>query len=230
YGSDEAAEVRCEDVRAEGICHRFTVAFPDGSRVQATVSVPGVHNVVNATGVMAALWALGLDTAAAASALGRFTGVRRRFERVGEVDGVIVVDDYAHHPTEVRATLRAARDAGFPRIWAVFQPHRYSRTRALGGDFGASFGEADRIVLMDVYGAGEAPVPGVSGKTILDELLLRHPHAPVAYFPHRADIERYLVDRLRPGDLVMTMGAGDVTTIGGELVRALEVAREDVPR
>jgi len=221
YGRSNGAEVRCDAIERDGLGHRFSVILPDGQVLEARLAVPGVHNIVNATGVVAAVWALGLDARAAAEALQRFSGVRRRFDRVGEVGGVHVVDDYAHHPTEVRATLQAARDAGFERIWAVFQPHRYSRTRALGADFGAAFDLADRIVLMDVYGAGEVPVPGVSGKTVLDELLLHDSRAQVAYFPHRADIESYIADRVRPGDLVMTMGAGDVTTIGGDLVRAL---------
>lgn len=186
------------------------------------VGIPGLHNVVNATGVLAVAWTLGLDTSRAAAALGRFSGVRRRFDRIGEVDGVIVVDDYAHHPTEVKATLAGARAAGFERVWAVFQPHRYSRTDALGADFGSAFGDADHVVLMDVYSAGEAPIPGVSGKTVLDALLLHEPRTQAAYFPHRGDIEGYIADRVRPGDLVLTMGAGDVTTMGSEFVRALE--------
>lgn len=225
YGMSAEADVRCDGLRPVGGGHEFEVRVPGGAPVAASVAVPGAHNVVNATGVIAAVWALGLDVPAAAAALAGFSGVRRRFERVGEVQGVIVVDDYAHHPTEVRATLQAARAAGHERIWVVFQPHRYSRTRLLAEDFGAAFGEADRVVLMDVYGAGEVPVPGVSGKTLLDAILLHDRRAQVAYFPHRTDIEGYVVPRVRPGDLVMTMGAGDVTTIGGELVRALDAVR-----
>jgi UDP-N-acetylmuramate--alanine ligase len=148
--------------------------------------------------------------------------VKRRFEKVGEVAGVTVVDDYAHHPTEVRATLRGARGAGFGRVWVVFQPHRYTRTAALRAEFGDSFADADRHVLMDVYSAGEAPVPGVSGKTVLDAVLYSAPRTQAAYFPHRADVAGYVADRVRPGDLVMTMGAGDVTTMGAEIVRALD--------
>jgi UDP-N-acetylmuramate--alanine ligase len=151
--------------------------------------------------------------------------VKRRFENVGQVDGVAVVDDYAHHPTEVTATLKAAREAGFSRVWVVFQPHRYTRTAALGREFGDAFTSADRVVLMDVYSAGETPLPGVSGKTVLDSMLLKHPRTQAAYFPHRADIAGYLADRTRAGDLVMTMGAGDVTTMGPEIVRALEERR-----
>ncbi|MBN1193591.1 MAG: UDP-N-acetylmuramate--L-alanine ligase [Coriobacteriia bacterium] len=221
YGRSEDADVRCTGVKGAGVSQRFVVRFPDGGEVAVGIGVPGEHNVLNATGVLAAAWCLGLDTAGAAEALGRFGGVRRRFDRVGEVGGVTVVDDYAHHPTEVRATLAGARGAGFRRIWAVFQPHRYSRTAALGADFGDAFGDADHVVLMDVYSAGEAPIPGVSGKSVLDALLSSCPRAQAAYFPHRGDIREYVAERVRPGDLVMTMGAGDVTTIAGEVVHAL---------
>lgn len=221
YGVAGSADVRCSAIEPRGAGHRFTVSFPDGSLLETAVSVPGVHNVVNATGVLAAIWSLGLDVAAAALALGRFTGVRRRFDRVGEVAGITVVDDYAHHPTEVRATLAGARAAGYERICVIFQPHRYSRTASLGADFGASFGDADRVVLMDVYSAGEAPIPGVSGKSVLDALLRADARSQAAYFPHRADISGYIAERTRPGDLVITMGAGDVTTLGGDLLRAI---------
>lgn len=221
YGLCAGADVGCRDLERVGRGHRFAVSFPDGSSVDVTISVPGTHMVVNATGVLAAVWSLGLDVAGAAAALGRFGGVRRRFDHVGEVGGITVVDDYAHHPTEVKATLAGARAAGFERIWVIFQPHRYSRTEALSEDFGSAFADADRVVLMDVYSAGETPIPGVSGKTVLDALLSADERAQAAYFPHRVDIEGYVTDRARAGDLVMTMGAGDVTTIGPELVRAL---------
>jgi len=157
----------------------------------------------------------------AASALATFTGVRRRFDLVGEVAGVTVVDDYAHHPTEIGATVGAASELGYSRVWALFQPHRYSRTQAFAREFGDAFGSADRVVLMDVYSAGEAPIPGVGGRTVLESLLGRHPRSQAAYLPHRADIVPYLVKRLAPGDLVMTLGAGDVTSIGPQLVTAL---------
>ncbi|MRS12505.1 MAG: UDP-N-acetylmuramate--L-alanine ligase [Actinobacteria bacterium] len=223
YGMAETADVRCSGLTHDGIGHAFSVSFPDCVAVRVRIAIPGEHMVRNATGVLAAVWSLGLDVERAAAALGSFSGVRRRFDTVGEVAGVRVVDDYAHHPTEVRATLAGAREAGFDRIWAVFQPHRYSRTEALGAEFGGAFGDADRIVLMDVYSAGEAPIPGISGKTILDALLHCDARAQVAYFPHRGDVEGYVTERVRPGDLVMTMGAGDVTTIGPELLRALVV-------
>lgn len=228
YGRAEDCDVRCHSLEPSGRGHRFAVTLPDGATLGVTVRVPGEHNVLNATAVLAVAWSLGLDVALAADVLQRFEGVRRRFESVGAVGGVMVVDDYAHHPTEVKATLAGARAAGFDRITVVFQPHRYSRTAALGADFGASFCDADRIVLMDVYGAGETPVPGVTGKTVLDALLQHQPKAQAAYFPHRGDIEAYVASRVRPGELVMTMGAGDVTTIGPDLVRALS-ARFETP-
>lgn len=222
YGESADADVRWRDARSAGLGHTFTVEFPDGRSVTSAVSVPGVHNVTNATGVLAAAWALGLDVGQVAGAVPAFSGVRRRFDHIGEVDGVLVVDDYAHHPTEVRATLAAARSVDRDRVWVVFQPHRYSRTAFLAREFGAAFHDADRLVLMDVYSAGEPPIPGVSGKTVLDEVLLDDAHAQVAYFPHRAAIGAYVADRARPGDIVITMGAGDVTTMGPEIVRALE--------
>lgn len=225
YGSCLDASARYEVLEPAGLGSRFAVRFDDGTTCTAVLHVPGLHNVANATGVLAAIWALGMDVEAAAEALGSFRGVRRRFDRVGEAAGVTVVDDYAHHPTEVKATLDAAKDAGFDRVWAVFQPHRYSRTRSLRAQFSEAFDRADRLVLMDVYSAGERPIPGVSGKTLLDEVLSARPRAQVAYFPHREDIEAYIAERVRPGDLVMTMGAGDVTTLGPGLLRAVAQRR-----
>jgi UDP-N-acetylmuramate--alanine ligase len=225
YGRAESADVRLVSASPDGVATVFSVVTSDGVEVVGRVAVPGGHMALNATAVLAAVWALGLDVEAASEALGAFTGVKRRFERVGEVAGVAVVDDYAHHPTEVAATLKAARESGFSRIWVVFQPHRYTRTAALGSAFGDAFTSADRVVLMDVYSAGETPLPGVSGKTVLDSMLLRHPRTRAAYFPHRGDVPAYLADRARDGDLVMTMGAGDVTAMGPEIVRALEERR-----
>jgi len=222
YGFDSGCDVRCEVDRREGMGYRFTAHLPNGSSVEASTVVPGLHMVCNATAALAVAVVLGVDMASAAVALGSFTGVRRRFDLVGEVGGVTVVDDYAHHPTELKATIGAARDLGFERVWALFQPHRYTRTQAFAHDFGGAFSAADRVVLMDVYSAGEAPIPGIGGRTVLESTLRQHPRTQAAYLPHRADIVPYLVDRVRSGDLVMTMGAGDVTALGPEIVSALE--------
>ena len=183
--------------------------------------VPGVHNVSNALAAAAAASALGVPLAEIAKGLEKYRGVERRFQVRGTVGGVTVVDDYAHHPTEVKATLAAARPGPWKRVVAIFQPHRYSRTAALAAAFGPSFMDADRIVLMDVYGAGEQPVPGVSGKVLADSVTESLPGRPVAYFPHRAELIGYLVGSARPGDLILTLGAGDVTTVGEELLQRL---------
>ncbi len=221
YGRAESADVRITGYEATAAGGAFTVVFPDGTRVACSVRTPGAHMALNATGVLAAAWALGVDLEEAVRGIASFSGVKRRFEHVGEVDGVSIVDDYAHHPTEVRATLAAARAVEAHARWVVFQPHRYSRTAAFARDFGAAFDDADRVVILDVYSAGEAPVPGVSGKTVADAILQHRPRTRLAYFPHRGDVARYVADRVRPGDLVMTMGAGDVTAMGPEIVRAL---------
>jgi UDP-N-acetylmuramate--alanine ligase len=221
YGRSRAAEVRMTGYEARGGGTGFTVSFPGGLEIAASTAVPGEHMALNATGVLAAIWALGLDPGLAAAGIAAFGGVKRRFEPVGEHGGVRVIDDYAHHPTEVRATLAAAKSAGYERVWVVFQPHRYSRTAALGEDFGGAFDDADGVVLMDVYSAGEAPIPGVSGKTVVDSLLRKRPRKRVAYFPHRADVAGYVAASVRSGDLVMTMGAGDVTAMGPEIMRAM---------
>lgn len=223
YGFSSDADIRITEMRTEGHGHVFRVALPGGNLVDACVRVPGVHNVVNATGALAVAHVLDLDVAQAGRALDGFTGVKRRFDPVGIVGGIEVFDDYAHHPTEVRATLDAARaylkDRG--RVWAVFQPHRYSRTRAFADEFAEAFTGADRIVFTDVYSAGEAPIPGVSGKTLVDGVLAHDPRTMVAWLPHHAEIPAFIAHAARPGDLVMTMGAGDVTAVGPEIVRVL---------
>ena len=221
YGRANSSDVRLTSYEATPDGGAFTVAFPGGATVACSTRIPGVHMALNATGVLAAAWALGVDVESAARGIASFGGVKRRFEHVGVIGDVSVVDDYAHHPTEVRATLAAARTSTAGARWVVFQPHRYSRTAAFARDFGAAFDDADHVVILDVYSAGEAPVPGVSGKTVVDAILRHRPRTRLAYFPHRGDVAQYVADRARPGDLVMTMGAGDVTALGPEIVRAL---------
>jgi UDP-N-acetylmuramate--alanine ligase len=132
------------------------------------------------------------------------------------------VDDYAHHPTEIRATLSAARDQGWSRVVAVFQPHRYSRTFHLGRQLGSALAGADVIVVTDVYGAGEQPIPGVNGHSVVDGVLAARPRALVAYLPKPGDVPGFLARRAEPGDLVLTIGAGDVTMLADEMITAIE--------
>ncbi|MDZ4169089.1 MAG: UDP-N-acetylmuramate--L-alanine ligase [Coriobacteriia bacterium] len=220
YGFAANADVRCEVIDRLGAGYRFC-AWVGAQRVEASTCIPGLHMVSNATGALACAHALGLDLSDAGRALSGFSGVRRRFDRVGEVAGVTIVDDYAHHPTEVAATLEAAAGLGYRRVWALFQPHRYSRTAAFAREFGRAFGSADRVALMDVYSAGETPIPGIDGKTLVTSVLEQRPRTAVAYLPHRLDVVPYLAAHVAPGDLVLTMGAGDITSLGPELLVAL---------
>lgn len=178
------------------------------------LSIPGRHNILNALAAGACCLELGVPVADILVNLAGFSGVKRRFQFVGEENGITVVDDYAHHPTEVLATLEAARQGDWGRVICVFQPHRFSRTEALAKQFGAAFDHADVVVVAEVYGAGEEPQPGVSGKLVPDAILRRLPGKNVAYIPRLTDIVDYLRDTVMPGDLVLTMGAGDVRVVG----------------
>ena len=203
---------------------REVVALPPGSRFEvwkaqrrlATVNlrVPGRHNVLDALAAFATLAELGVPSEKIVPALESFTGAVRRFQLKGERDGVTVVDDYAHHPTELRATLSAAREGGWSRVIAVFQPHLYSRTEYLQTEFAEALLEADVAIVTDVYGAREDPLPGVSGKLIVDGILRMQKSKPVVYLPRLGSIVEYLERATAPGDLVLTLGAGDVHRIG----------------
>lgn len=230
YGFSEGCDVRITSYEPHGIGSRYTAVMPDGTQVEGTIKQnPGRHNVLNATGVVTLLWALGFDAAKVAQALSGFAGVRRRFDLVGEVGGVTIVDDYAHHPTEIAATISAAAGLGYKHVHVLFQPHRYSRaplfTQVLHDEFGAAFDKADSVTFMDVYPAGEAPVPGVSGKTFLNVVLEHEGHPQADFAAHRVDVVPHLMDKLQPGDLVITMGAGDVTAMGPQIIDALLKAR-----
>jgi UDP-N-acetylmuramate--alanine ligase len=216
----EGGDVDAGDVRLDAGSASFTLDA-DGARHDVRLRVPGRHNVANALAAAAACRETGLSTEEIARGLGAYRGVERRWQVRGEARGVTVIDDYAHHPTEVRATLDATRPGRWERVVAVFQPHRYSRTREFASQFGQSFGAADRVVVTDVYGAGEEPVPGVTGKLVADEVCRAWPGRPVAYLPHRDELVTYLAGTVRPGDAVLTLGAGDVTTLGEELLERL---------
>lgn len=221
YGSSPAADVRITDVSHDAGGVRGTVRLAGGP-VRVSLGVPGLHNLANAAAALVASTALGIDPAAAAAALAGFRGARRRFEQVGEAGGIRVVDDYAHHPTEIDAVLAAARDAVGPgRVLACFQPHLYSRTRDFAPAFGRALAAADEVVLMDIYGAREDPMPGVTTALIGDVTAAALGTARVhPVHSHRAAAET-LAALARPGDLVLTIGAGDVTTVGPEVVRVL---------
>ena len=211
-------------VRYAGGRHGSEVELTRAGQPLGTFSlpVPGRHNATNAVAAAALATELGVPFADTARALAGFGGVARRFEFRGDLDGVTLIDDYAHLPSEVQAALRTARDGGWDRVVAVFQPHRYSRTASLWRDFADAFTDADLLVLTDVYPAGEAPRPGVSGRLLVRAVLDAHPAASVVYLPHRADVVEVVPRLTRPGDVVLTLGAGDLTTVPDEWLGADE--------
>jgi UDP-N-acetylmuramate--alanine ligase len=216
YGVAQEADATLNVVRTDRPGARAELEL-DGERVEISLRVPGTHNLRNAAAAIVAAREAGVAPDVAADALRSFTGVRRRFEYRGVVHGAELFDDYAHHPTEVAATLDAAVD-GHGRIVAVFQPHRYTRTRALWRTLGESLARADVVVVTDVYGAGEQPIPGVTGKLVVEGLTEADPTKRVIYLPRRSDVVQFLLAEVRPGDLVLTLGAGDVTTLAEEVV------------
>ena len=197
----------------------FWLRTPEGTPLHVTLSVPGAHNALNAAAAIAALHALaGVEPAEAAQAVSGFTGAGRRFELRGERDGAWIVDDYAHHPSEVAAGIEAARAWAPGRVVVCFQPHLYSRTEALAFGFGRALVAADEVVVTEIYGAREQPVEGVTAKLIVDAVSEARPGMPLAYQPSLDESAGYLRGRIRRGDMVVTMGAGDVRRVGDMLL------------
>jgi UDP-N-acetylmuramate--alanine ligase len=221
YGHSPDADLRVDSVVLSGSRSSFEVVDKGRRLGVFWLSVPGRHNVLDAAGALAVGLGLGLPVAALRDGLQSFRGARRRFEARGEARGVRVYDDYAHHPTELVATLNAARViAGPGRLVVAFQPHLYSRTQAFATEFGAALGLADEVVVLEVYGAREDPEPGVSGALVADAVTL--PPDRVHYVPRWSDVPSVVAGVARPGDLVITMGAGDVTVLAPEILLELE--------
>ncbi|HEX6048563.1 MAG TPA: UDP-N-acetylmuramate--L-alanine ligase [Gemmatimonadaceae bacterium] len=214
------ARLLAVDVRMEGGGSLFEVEYDDEMLGEVELAVPGMHNVLNALAAIGSGLALGVSVEAMAPGLAAFRGVERRFQRLGVASGVEVVDDYAHHPTEIRATLAAARTA-FPgrRIIAAFQPHLFSRTRDFAREFGEALAAADSVFIADIYPAREQPIPGVTAQLIVDSA--RQAGGDVAWQGARTALSGELARAVRGGDVVLTIGAGDITKTGPELLRAL---------
>jgi UDP-N-acetylmuramate--alanine ligase len=209
------------DMSFSGMTSEFLVSWKRETLGRIRLKVPGVHNVYNALAAVAVGLDLQVDFPTIQQALGEFAGVARRFQILGEPNGILVVDDYAHHPAEIQATLNAAK-TGFGRnVIAVFQPHRYTRTKALVHEFATAFYQADHLFVTEIYPAGEKPIPGVRGEQIAQGAK-EHGHRDVTYVPLKEDLADAVVTLCRPGDIVMSMGAGDIWKIGEEIVRRLE--------
>lgn len=216
YGETDDADYRIAGMTLDAESSRFEVRGPDGSTVPVQLAVPGRHNVLNAAAALAAAHSVGVPLDEAARALATFAGIGRRWQRWGEVGGALIIDDYAHHPTEVAATLAAARSTG-RRVRAVLQPHRWVRTARHWPALADAAAAADEILVLDVYGAGERAIPGVSSERIVERLRKAGRHAS---HHDLVSAQRYLADTLAANDLVITLGAGDVWRVAEGLVSA----------
>lgn len=221
YGLGDGADYVAVDLELGRMHPTFTVVRYGTPIGQVTLGVPGKHNVLNALSVIAAGMEEKLPFDQIAAGLSRFHGVGRRFEVLGDVDDVLVLDDYAHHPTEIRATLAAARRSLDRYTTVIFQPHLYSRTKLLMQDFARSFEDANRVIIADIYAAREQPIEGLDSGQLVERILALEPHKQVEWISDRGQIIRRLLEQSRPGDLVMTMGAGDIREVGEQFVEAL---------
>ncbi len=227
YGTREGSDFLISDIRCglAGNGHfassAFRVTYQGRDLGEFLIHVPGEHNVRNATAAIAV--GIGLDIPAdrIRDGLANFNGVDRRFQLRGRANGVTVIDDYGHHPTEIRATLAAARQCGFRKIHVIFQPHRFSRTQLLLDEFAAAFPDADTVTVLDIYAASESPVPGVTGE-LLAERIRKQGSACANYSPSFAAAAELAAANAQPGDLVLTLGAGNVVQLGPLVLQQLE--------
>ena len=218
WGADPRSDVRIVDARTDRAGASFGVVIDGVDHGRVSLPLPGLHNARNAACAIAITHQLGVAPSVAVEALAAFSGVARRFERRGSARGVDFIDDYAHLPTEVAAALGAARDGGWTRVVAVHQPHRFSRTQSLAGEFADAFVAADVLVLTDVYAAGEQPRAGVSGESVLRAVQRAHPDSEVVYVEARDRLAEVVAGLLLPGDVCISVGAGDVTTLADEIL------------
>ena len=220
YGLSAQADYRAKNPQIMGLSTRFDVSRRGQDLGTFEVRMPGMHNVLNALSVIAVADELGVDHKPLQEALATFGGVQRRFTIVGEHNGITIVDDYGHHPAEVQATLDAAQRAYGRRIVVAFQPHRYTRTHHLFEDLTRAFNRADVLLISDVYAAGEAPIAGADSASLV-KAVRSHGHRDVTHVPNRLDLAQALRARVKAGDVVITLGAGDITRVAPELLALL---------
>ncbi|MCD6116002.1 UDP-N-acetylmuramate--L-alanine ligase [bacterium] len=221
YGLFPQAEIRAESVTFSESGSEYDAYYRNKKLGRIKLNLPGIYNVKNSLAAIAVGFELEIDFKNIKKALEGFTGVHRRFEIKGKEKNVIIVDDYAHHPTEIKASLKGAKDGYSRRIITIFQPHLYSRTRDFYEDFGKSFFNTDILIVTDIYPAREKPIEGVSGRLIADAAELRG-HRNVNYIPDKNKVADFVGDIIKPGDMVITMGAGDIWKIGEEILKRLK--------
>ncbi len=221
YGMSTQADYQAKEVSLQPLGSRFKVAHHGRDLGWFELAIPGIHNVSNSIAAIVVARELDVDLEVIRRALKEFSGVQRRFQIKGEAGGILVVDDYGHHPTEIKATLAAAKAAPGRRVVAVFQPHRYTRTQHLLKEFFTAFNQADTVVIMEIYAAGEQPIPGVSGQAIY-EGIKRHGHKDAVFIADKDKVVDHLAGVLRKGDLVLTLGAGDVWKLGERFLERIK--------
>jgi UDP-N-acetylmuramate--alanine ligase len=220
YGFCHESELRADDIRVCGLQTSFKILFKDSSLGNVNLNVPGRHNAQNALASFAVGMELGMSFEYIREGLGEFRGIDRRLQVKGEGQGVLVMDDYGHHPEEIRATLKTLRESFSRRLIVVFQPHRYTRTNLLFNDFISVLGEPDMLFILDIYSAGEMPIEGVTSEKLAQSLKDRG-HKSVFYVKEPDEVVHSILKMLKPGDLVLTLGAGDVWKLGEEIVREI---------
>ncbi len=220
YGFSQQADVRATDVAPDGHNVTFNVRLRESKLGSAMLRMPGRHNIANALAAVAVGLELDIPFPSISEGISEFTGISRRLEIKGEAGGVLFIDDYAHHPTEIIATLETLKSMWKRRVVAIFQPHRYSRTQALWERLGRSLYDADTVIMTPIYAAGEEPIPGVTAELVAGAAL-RSGHRDLSYMPDREQIVDHLAASLKEGDLVVTLGAGDVYKIGEEVLRRI---------
>ena len=218
YGWSPNGDWKIAQLERERLGSRFNVIEPDGTSTDVVIHVPGDHNALNATAAFVLLRRLGLDASVLARSMATFGGVSRRFEFRGEANGVTFVDDYAHLPAEVATNVASAARANWSRVIAIFQPHRYTRVRDVGREFGSAFAGADIVIICGLYAAGQSPIEGISGRTVFDAVSEARPDGEQYYCETRHELVALLPQLVRHGDLVLTMNAGDLTTFPDEML------------
>lgn len=225
YGLSTQADFQARNITRKGLETSFEALYMGNPLGEMIIRLPGEHNVCNALAAVAVAVELEIEIPVVQKALREFTGIHRRFEILADSADLLLVDDYGHHPAEVRATLQAARDGWDRRIVTVFQPHRYSRTQALEQEFYTAFHQSDVVIITGIYSAGEDPIEGVTAESIY-EGTVSHGHKGALYVPEMDGIIDVLMDKIRPGDMIITLGAGSVTEIGPQLLARIEAGRE----
>ena len=222
YGINPENHIYAENIKFSNFTSSYTLVTGKEKKprkIKVKLNVPGIHNIKNSLAAFAVCYGMDLDMEKASDILKFFTGVKRRFEKRGEKKGAIIFDDYAHHPSEVKATLEAATQEKNKRVIIVFQPHRYSRLANLKDKFNGCFDAGDVLIITDVYGSGEQPIPGITGKTLIDSLIDNGFKNKIIYIPKLQDVTEYLEINMKQNDMILLMGAGDITRVTDEILK-----------